>query len=315
LGVSHHADFLAGTIKLANCYKKKIDRKAIMQQPAFVGVTVAPFEGFSPSDLIRGVRLLGMDFVEINRSSFTEIDRVAENLGQMITAFHLPLVFDDGWDFSSLNHHAEIDETIDILNSAKERLKIHHIVAHPPETAALTHPEHSSLDFHLDNLKRLSLPIYLENVPEVPAYDFERIYHIAQDSLGAQLAGMCFDAPHFYITGNDPLEQFQHYRKNIGCIHLSDCLKNDDSHLPFNCGGTLPVIDFLQRVGSSKFSGYITLEIKPPSLGELDAYIDSYLTTLQYVNYNKYLKTRLRLFALRPLLNRYKSYYIDKKVA
>lgn len=287
----------------------------MMQQTAFVGVTVSPFEGFNPADLIRGLRLLGMDFVEINRSVFSEIDRVSENLKQMVTAFHLPLVFDDGWDFSSLAHQAEIDETIYMLNTTKEKLKIHHVVSHPPERAAMVHPEQSSLDFLLANLKRLNLPVYLENVPDVPAHDFERIFRAAHDSLGAQLEGMCFDAPHFYITGYDPLERFQHYRKKIGCIHLSDCSNNDDSHLPFNCGGTLPVIDFLQRVGSSKFSGYITLEIKPPSLDELDAYIESYLTTLQHVNYSKYLKTRLRLFALRPLLNRYKSYQLDKKVA
>jgi sugar phosphate isomerase/epimerase len=287
----------------------------MMQQAVFVGVTVLPYEGFSSSDFIRGLKLLGMDFVEINRSVFSESDRVAENLGPMVTAFHLPLVYDDGWDFSSLAHRAEIDEIIHALNASKEKLRIQHVVAHPPESAALARAEQSSLDFLLFNLKRLNLPVYLENVPDVPAHDFGRIYNSAHASLGNQLAGMCFDAPHFYITGNDPLERFQHHRKDIGCIHLSDCSENEDSHLPFDCGGTLPVTDFLQRVGNSQFSGYITLEIRPPSLTELDAYIESYLTTLQYVNYSKYLKTRLRLFALKPLLNRYISYQLDKKVA
>ena len=286
-----------------------------MQTTPLVGAAVSPFEGIGPANFIRGLRLLGVDFVEINRSAFAEIDRIADNLGPMLSAFHLPLVFEDGWDFSSLAHRAEIDDTIERLNAVATKLKIRHVVSHPPECAVSADPTHSSLDFLLTNLKRLNLPVYLENIPETAEDEFERMYRIAQKKLGPQLAGMCFDAPHYYISGHNPIVQFHRHRRRIGCIHLSDCVRDDDGHLPFHSGGTLPVESFLQTVADTGFSGLITLEVKPPSLNQLDSYIETFLTTLQFVDYGKYLKKRLRLFALKPLINRFQTYQLGKKVA
>ncbi|RPH98443.1 MAG: sugar phosphate isomerase/epimerase [Calditrichaeota bacterium] len=280
-----------------------------------VGVAVSPFEGFSPSELLRGLRLLGVEFVEINNAVLPEIDRVVENIGAMTTAFHLPLVCEDGWDFSCADHQSEINETIHTLNAYRKKLRISHVISHPPEAALLADPSVSSTASLLQNLKRLHLPVYFENVPAVNENEFERTVADAQSVLGKQFAGLCFDAPHYYITGKDPIEKFRLANSRVGCIHLSDCTADQDNHIPFNCGGTLPVDEFLRQVADSSFSGFITLEIKPEAMNQLDAYINSYLTTLQYVNYSKYLKTRLRLFALRPLINRFTAFEFNKKVA
>jgi sugar phosphate isomerase/epimerase len=274
-------------------------------QVPYVGVTVSQFEGFMPSALIRGLKMLGMDFVELNKSIFPEIDRVVDNLGSMITAFHLPLVVENGWDFSCYDYIDDIDNMIGTLQKYRDKLRLQHVVCHPPEPESSSQPLNSSLDFLFENLQKLDIPVQLENVPNKHPDDFLKLYWQTEKALGPLLAGMCFDAPHYYVDGFDPLEQYRTFQDIVGCIHLSDCLEGQDVHLPFKSGGTLPVTDFLTAVQHSEFGGYITLEIKPHSLKELDAYIDSYVTTLKHVNYKKYLKTRLRLFALKPLINRF----------
>lgn len=271
----------------------------------FVGVTVSQYEGFMPSTLIRGLKLLGMDFVELNKSIFPEIDRVTHNLGSMVTAFHLPLVVEDGWDFSCLDYKKEINDMIDMLHAYRDKLHLRHVVCHPPEPEKGGSHLNSSPDFLFENLKKLDVPVQLENVPSCHPDTFLQLYWQAEKTLGPLLAGMCFDAPHYFVDGFDPVEQFKTFQDIVGCIHLSDCMEGKDEHIPFNSGGVLPVNDFLATVAGSTFRGTITLEIRPHSLKELDSYIESYMTTLQHFNYKKYLKTRLRLFALRPLINRF----------
>lgn len=270
-----------------------------------VGVTVAQFQGFMPSTLLRGLKLLGIDFVELNKSIMPEIDRVVDSLGSMITAYHLPLIGENGWDFSCLDYKNEIDNMIATLQRYREKLRLQHVVCHPAESDKKSDAPRSSLEFLFENLQKLNIPIHLENVPALHPDEFLKVYWQAERYLGAKLAGMCFDAPHYFIDGHDPVELFKSFRDIASSVHLSDCLEAEDVHLPFDCGGFLPVHEFLSALRDTGFCGFITLEIKPHSLKELDAYIDSYMTTLQYMNYKKYLKTKLRLFALRPLINKF----------
>jgi len=274
-------------------------------QAPHVGVTVSKFEGLMPSSLIRGLRLLGMDFIELNMSALSEIDKVAASLGRIITAFHLPLIGEDGWDFSCVNFQNKIDETIDALNASRERLHIRHVVCHPPEAKEAVEPPDISLDTLFENLAKLDMPVHLENVPSITPDQFDVIFKQAENALGSKLSGICFDAPHFYIRGHDPIKQFQKLNGSISSIHLSDCLADKDVHIPFQSGGSLPVHDFLQVVKNSDFHSFITLEIRPHSLKELDSYINSYLTTLEYVNPKKYFASKLRIFALHPLIKRF----------
>lgn len=275
----------------------------IMQRAPFVGVTVSKFEGIMPSTIIRGLRLLGFEFVEFNNSIFPEMDKVASNLGPMKTAFHLPLITDDGWDFSCAAYQNEIDHAIHLLNSFRKKLNIQHVVCHPPENNGVENSE-SSLDLLISNLKKLHLPIHLENIPSVSPEEFQSIYARIKNQVGENLHGICFDAPHFFIKGFDPIKQYKSLNDNIRSIHLSDCMDDRDEHIPFNSGGSLPVIDFLKSVQESKFSGFITLEIRPNSLDDLDSYMNSYLTTLQHVNVKKYKSSKVRMFFLRPFINR-----------
>ncbi len=275
------------------------------QRAPYVGVTVSKFEGYMPSTLIRGLKLLGLDFIEVNMSLFPEIDQVAARLGNMITSFHLPLIGEEGWDLSCLDYKDEIEATINTLKAYKDKLHIQYVVCHPPEPGEASRPLNSSIEFLFENLKKLHMPVHLENVPSINPDEFLGIYWQAEKALGKQLSGICFDAPHFFITGHDPIEQYKTFNDSISSIHLSDCLPDKDEHIPFNSGGALPVHEFLQTVHDANFSNYIILEIRPQSLKELDSYINSYLTTLQYVNTKKYLTSKLRIMALRPLIKRF----------
>ena len=270
-----------------------------------VGVTVTKYEGVMPSSLIRRLRLIGMDFVEFNSSIFPEIDKVVENIGSLKTAFHLPIVTDEGWDFSCAKFQKDIDAATTLLNRYKEALNIQHLICHPPEAGANSQKLESSLGTLKENLSRLEIPIHLENVPSIGPAEFDQIYKELDDSLADKLLGICFDAPHFFIKGIDPISQFKKLNGRITSIHLSDCVDDRDEHIPFNSGGTLPVKDFLQAVRETNFNRFITLEIRPVSLDDIKSYINSYLTTLQYVNPKKYRTSRLRIFALRPLLKRF----------
>ena len=233
------------------------------QQGSYVGVTVSQFEGFMPSFLIKGLKLLGIDFIELNSSIFPEIDRVGESLGSTLTAFHLPLVLESGWDFSCLDYKDEINKMIQTLSAYRDKLNIQHVVCHPPEPENSDITLNASLDFLFENLQKLAIPVQLENVPGLHPDQFLELYWRAEKALGSLLAGMCFDAPHYFVDGYDPIDLFQTFRNIIGCVHLSDCVEGKDNHLPFKSGGELPVNEFLSTLQNSNFGGFVTLEIKP----------------------------------------------------
>ena len=270
----------------------------------YSGVTVDTFEGMPPSILLGGIKLLGLEFIEINKTVFTETDKFAAKLGKIKTGFHLPIISESGWDLSCPEHQPKIDRLITNLNINKERLNIQHVISHPYEPDHNVPKLQTSISFLVENLKRIELPIYLENTPCCSPDKFKEMYRDFGKELNGKLNGMCYDAPHLYITGYDLFDFYREMENEIGAIHLSDCEEKKDRHYTFGMGH-LPIPKILQMIKNSSFNGYITLEIKPHSLQEIDSYINSYLTTLKYMNYAKYLKTHIRMFFLRPLIQKF----------
>lgn len=271
-----------------------------MSRHPLVGFTVEPYQGLSPSMIVTAMRAAGVSFVEFNVRSLADTMYLKRKIGDLTAAFHLPFVHEDGYDFSCADHRKEIQDLIYQLNSEKDALHIRHAVVHPPEG-----PDQSEKAWRIlmDHLRHLEMPVYLENVFGGPTAQFQEHFHKARTALGRQLAGLCFDACHFYIDGKDPVEQWRHWHAETGCVHLSDCLANDDAHLPFGLGGTLPINPLLAAMKSTGFSGSITLEIKPPSTAQIDSYLQTYCHTLKVFNYKKYWRTRLRLRLIKPALS------------
>jgi len=276
----------------------------MLNRSAVIGVTLDNFDGFTPSTLLGGLKILGIEFVEISYSIFNEVDVFSEKLDNIKTGFHLPIVHETGWDLSCTENKEEINDLIDKLNQNKEKLHIQHVICHPPEKDKRNKTIETSEKFLFDNLKRLDLPVYLENTPHFHPDKFRQFYLNAKKELGNKIAGMCYDAPHLFISGYDPVEQYNKMADNIGCIHLSDCEQNKDVHLPFN-SGVLPLNNILKTIKNSQFKGFVTLEILPHSLKDLDGYINSYLKTLYYLNLKKYLYTKVRLVFLGPLIKKF----------
>ena len=277
----------------------------MLKKQVYIGFTVDYFQGFTPAVIITGLRFLGVKFIEITKSAFDQIEEVVSVLRSTQTALHLPLICKDGWDLSCVDHGDKIDEHITRINTNRERLNIHHAVVHPPEPEAASEPIKTSIDYWIQNLKRLNLPLFLENTPHQSPEAFASLFSTVKGELKEQLLGMCFDAPHFWVTGYDPIDAYTNWNDRIGAVHLSDCHRGEDSHIPFFAGGSLPVQKILMKLKEARFTGYITLEIKPISLQHIDAFIESYLYTLKILNYHKFLRTKVRMVFLRPFLKKF----------
>ncbi|MCR4439651.1 MAG: TIM barrel protein [bacterium] len=267
-----------------------------------VGFTIERFRGIEPSVLLGLTRLLGLEFAEITRTVFAELDRVVPCVRHMQTGFHLPLVHDDGWDFSCADHQAEIDEVIELINTHRQALRITHCIAHPPEPELAAGQVESSVETLLRNLARLDPPLFLENIPGQSMEEFLALYTHAKEALGPKLLGMCFDAPHCYLRGMDPVAQLHALNGHIGCVHLSDCRPGSDEHMAFGLGGVLPIEAILATLRRLRYRGIINLEILPRSIDDLEPAIASYLMVLRALHPRKYVTTKLRLLVVRPLL-------------
>lgn len=277
-----------------------------------VGVTIAPFRSLSPATLISRLHLLGVNFFELNISTLKDINSIHSVIKQSHTAIHLPIMSENGWDFSCPAYEQDIREIIKIINEYRCKLNIKHCIAHPPEPHLLDKKLESLQEYYFCTLSQLHPPVYVENVPNMDQVEFDRFYKQAEIELGDQLAGMCYDGPHFLISGKDPVKQYHHYQDKIGAIHISDCYPKEDVHIPFDQGGVLPHKKLLTTIKESGFRGYITLEIQPMSLRDIPAYFKSYLTTLKIIHYHKYVWTLLRYQFLRPLWRYYQKQHMTE---
>ena len=78
-----------------------------------------------------------------------------------------------------------------------------------------------------------------------------------------------FDTSHFAVAEIDLFEAWAAVRDQVSHLHVSDNFGNGkDSHAPIGAG-VLPLEDFLAEVGSSGYTGTITLEL------DCRAYLDS----------------------------------------
>ncbi|MBN2355859.1 TIM barrel protein [candidate division KSB1 bacterium] len=267
-----------------------------------IGFTVEPYKKWSTATIIAALHRFGVRFVELNHQAFADLDALKVSLRGMTAAFHLPLLEEDGWDFSCIDAEENIERTISILNQHHRDLHIRHVIAHPPELNLDEMNIPTSEEAMFANLRRLPVPVYFENVPSWDLDAFRALLNRAQLKLPHLYAGMCFDAAHFYINGDNPVYNFRAFHQKIGCVHLSDCIDSEDAHLPFGCGGTLPITDLLAIMRKYRYRGSITLEMMPYTTDQLLPFIRSYLLMLRTFHRRKYILTLLRLWTLWGIL-------------
>ncbi len=260
-----------------------------------IGLTVSNFDGKKPGELVALLRKFGVQFVEFNPTVFGDLQAAMRQInGDMAAGFHLPLVAEHGYDFTQRESKDKIDDLIYFINQHRHELNLLYCVAHPPEVGADGASSEEELEFLIENLKRLDVPVILENVETWSANDFDSLAEVIRHELKKQFNGLCFDPAHAFLRGEDIFERFTAIAPRVRCIHLSDCARGHDAHLPLG-QGELPVERFLQLVAQSQYDGIINLEVMPSSLQEVGAVIKSYLRVLRVFKKRKYLSTRTKL--------------------
>ncbi|NOY79249.1 MAG: hypothetical protein GXO76_15460 [Calditrichaeota bacterium] len=270
-----------------------------------VGLTIEKYRGIEPSILLNFVRVVGVRFAETTESIFEDLESVLRVKRQTKLGLHLPIVEQDGYDFSCVAAKDRINRLIENVNAHWQELDLQYCLSHPPENHVQKVEGPVSRDFLFENLKRLEPPVIIENIPEVKGFEFRPFYEEAKQAMGEKLWGMCFDGPHAFLSRPDWLELYEEFKQDIRVIHLSDCSKTEDLHMPFGQGGVLPVEELLVRLQKDRYAGIINLELLPKSLRDIQPVIDSYLMILKKFNTPKYIRDKLRMVFILPFLKKF----------
>ena len=275
-----------------------------------VGITVDRFRGIPPSAFLTIIKKMGVEFVEITKSVFDDLPSFVEQLGSIQIGFHLPNLHDAEFDFSFQEREAEIQKLIQLINQHRQDLNIIYCLSHPPENRRSSLSEDQLIAYLLENLNKLETPIVLENIQSWNTTRFENFYNRAKQVLGDKLVGQCFDAPHYFLQGEDPVEYLKEQDGKINFIHLSDCREGFDAHLPFGLNGVLPVDEILAVLKAQKYQGIINLELLPRNLKDIKPLINSYLKVVRNFDRVKYLKSKSKLiFYAPPLIRKMKQVF------
>lgn len=258
-----------------------------------IGFTISEFNGLQTARLIRLAQKLGVRFFELNRSALDDLEEIGQVVGDMPTGYHLPLIEEDGFDLASTGHAQEIERTISLLNQHRRRLNLQYALTHPPYLSGDRNAAEATAMW-LDNLERIEAPILLENDMNWQADAFEALCGQVRQRLEGHFRGICFDGPHAFLRWGDVFEGFKAVAGQIKAVHLSDCTESEDAHLPLG-QGVFPVSRFLGMVHAHGIDGFLVLEIRPRSLREFKALIDSYLLVLKTMHPLRYMKTVLSL--------------------
>ncbi|MHA1213117.1 MAG: TIM barrel protein, partial [Candidatus Heimdallarchaeota archaeon] len=188
-----------------------------------------------------------------------------------------------------------IDELIDFLNENSKRLNLKYVLTHPPEDPSSTH---ESL---ISRLERINVPILIENIKGQTDEDFMAFYFKAKERLGEKLKGHALDAPHRYVTDNNNwLNIPKELVDEIEYIHISDCSKTADLHLPLGMA-ELPYnefFDFLKEIG---YQGVILQEIIPNAEQILFVF-DSFLYNIKPFSRKRYRRLKILYALIRPFV-------------
>jgi sugar phosphate isomerase/epimerase len=265
-----------------------------------LGLTLEPFSGISTTQLLSFAKLLKIDHIEINIRSIPEIEELCNDLGKITTTFHLPIWGIEGYEPGSTKeeHQKQMDSIIDQLNQYKQALNLKFVLAHPPEAPFAT-PEKL-----VATLRKIESPLVIENIPHQKDKDFLEIYQLAKEQLGEKIKGYALDAPHRYLTDNNSwLEVPEELTKELAYVHISDCSKNKDLHLPLG-EAELPFEAFFKFLKKVQYNGIINQEILPRSTDAIEKILDSCLYCYKSFSKIRYWQRKSRYAILRPFLKR-----------
>lgn len=274
-----------------------------MEEKVLAGLTIDTYKGIQPSRLLKQIRRMGVEFAEVTVNIFHDLENVKRQTNGLKLGLHLPIISEDGFDFSCVEKKAEIEKLIGLINQNWRELNFQYILSHPTEKHLFKTEFEVSETFLFDNLKKIAAPVFIENTFENDSFYFDDFVERAEKQLAKHFSGICFDGPHAFISRDYWFNLLEKYIDNIKLVHLSDCTKDKDLHIPFGGEGELPVEKILQFLKDRRYHGIVNLEIRPKALTELEPILKSYLLILRYLNRRKFFIMRLKSLVLLPLIH------------
>ncbi len=262
-----------------------------------IGMTIEPIKGMSLKQILFLLRRIGLDHLEVNATIIPRVNEFVKSIKKFTTTFHLPIYDRFYYDIGSTNElfKERIENVISFLNEQKEHMNLKYILTHPPEDSS------SSNETLLNRLEQIDVPILIENIIGQTDEEFTEFYFKAKDRLGKKLAGHAVDIPHRYVTNSETwLDIPEELVKEIEYIHISDCTKNADLHLPLGMG-ELPYNEFFELLKKINFSGIFLQEVIP-SVDQIGALMDSFMANVKPFSKSKYLNMKMKCGIIRPLL-------------
>ena len=96
-------------------------------------------------------------------------------------------------------------------------------------------------------------------------YDSERSFTSNAARLDSLFAvskdlGLVFDTGNFQFSGEDAMEQFEHFRDKIGHLHLKDRASLTDLRCVPAGTGCIPIVELIQKLKEDNYTGWLTIE-------------------------------------------------------
>ena len=154
-------------------------------------------------------------------------------------------------------YEIQMQEVVSFINQRNNELNMLFVLAHIPEDPK------ASYELMFERLAEIEVPLVLENVVGYSDEQFLDFYHQAKDFLGKKVAGHALDISHRYVNDwKTWLDIPKELVRDIAYVHVSDCTKTEDLHLPLGLG-EMPYNDFFAFLKKIKYDGVINQELKP----------------------------------------------------
>ncbi|MCG3253132.1 MAG: sugar phosphate isomerase/epimerase [Candidatus Heimdallarchaeota archaeon] len=262
-----------------------------------IGFGLEPIKGLGLDLIVKLLRKIPLEHFEFNWRIIPKVEDVLKSLGSATTVFHLPIFNRDNFDFSSKTETYEIhmQEVVSFINQRKDDLNMLFVLAHMPEDP------NPSYELMFERMEQIEVPLVLENVVGFTDEQFLDFYHQAKDQLGKKITGHALDISHRYVNDWQTwLDIPEELVKDIVYVHISDCTKTEDLHLPLGLG-EMPFNDFFAFLKEIKYDGVINQELKPDG-DQADKIMSSSLHCIKPFSKTKYLRMRTRCAFLKSLL-------------
>ena len=270
-----------------------------------IGHTVDTYGNIPAPGILALLKWTGLEFAEVTVNLFNQPKWASWIARGMKLGLHLPNVGNSGFDLASIEQQDRVEEMLATIQRYGPGLPLEYAVFHPPEKDR----SEAVLNFLVQNLKRVPLPLIVENIRSITLADFVSLYGDLKERLSGQLEGICFDVAHAVLAGEDWKKWFSRLVEDIRVVHLSDCIPPEDTHMPFGMGGILSLEEIFRLFKSEGYEGVINFEVLPPSAGELGRIFEDHLQAKAYFDRSGLRKFRFRTRILSawkgwPLLSR-----------